>query len=123
MKNNIELVFEYLPVTVPDFDGAHRLRMKVGNQSFDIGDWYENKEQAEWMADMLRLAICKLNAAAIEQATPRSSTKLGGEMIKSYDNLKFCNDCKHYAVSACKAPCKECLPLTRETPKWEPKNG
>lgn len=64
-----ELIFK--PIAVPDYEEATQLILKVGVQQFNINDWCENKEQAEFMAKCLRTAIESLRQQlADKQAMP-----------------------------------------------------
>jgi hypothetical protein len=53
-------------VTVTQFANSEpwRVRLSVGVQSFEIGDGYDDREDAEWTRDMLCIA---LDALAREQ--------------------------------------------------------
>lgn len=44
-----------------------KVRLKVGHQSFDIGDGHDTQEEAEWMRDMLCIA---LDAIVDEEGRP-----------------------------------------------------
>jgi len=44
-------------------DGEWKARLEIGNQTFDICDWQETKEEAVWYCDMMGKALVKLLAA------------------------------------------------------------
>ncbi len=50
----------YTEIIGPLDDDSYRLHLKIGNQGFEIGDGYENKESVEWMRDMLCIALDNL---------------------------------------------------------------
>ncbi len=46
--------------------------LRIGNQTFTIGDAHEAKDEAEWSADMLRKALARLSATAAPVWVPVS---------------------------------------------------
>lgn len=53
--------FLIAPTAVAGEPDAHTLRLSIDNQQFWIGrDYYETKQEAEWMARQLELALNKL---------------------------------------------------------------
>lgn len=68
--------FEYQHVTVMDEPEATQLRLKIGHQSFNINDYCENMEHAEWMAKQLDIALRNI-------ATPPSAKQIRNEAIES----------------------------------------
>lgn len=58
----MERYIEIKPVIVQDFPDAHTVWLKVTNQSFCLADYSETKEDAEWMRDMLCVALAKIVA-------------------------------------------------------------
>jgi len=57
------------PVAVSDEPDAHRVVLKIDNQSFNIGDYYESLEFAEGMKDSLVVALDKLVKAKPDAIT------------------------------------------------------
>lgn len=60
---HMERFTELRPVLVKDYPDAHRLLLKVGNQQFEISSgvgYYDTKEEAEWVRDMLCIALDRL---------------------------------------------------------------
>jgi len=84
---------ERIPVCVDGYPEATQLRLHVGVQSFNINDWMENYEQADFMEKALVIALSNL------QPTP-PTTKLTDDAIlhslkvslaahTDYEPLKF----------------------------------
>jgi hypothetical protein len=44
-------------VTVEEYGGLWRVWLKIGVQSFNVGEDREERGEAEWYADMLRIAL------------------------------------------------------------------
>lgn len=45
------------PVIVADAPEAHQVRLDAGCQHFTIGEYCETKDEAEWLASQLRIAL------------------------------------------------------------------
>lgn len=58
----MEKYVEILPCVVEGEPDARIVRLKVGNQSFNINDHCEDLAHAEWMRDMLCIALAKIVA-------------------------------------------------------------
>lgn len=55
---HMERFVEVAPVIMPDAPDAHNVFLKVENQRFQITPYgCETKEEAEWMRDMLCIAL------------------------------------------------------------------
>lgn len=52
--------FEIRPVVVVGEPDAHCVRLHIDHQSFDINDYCETREQAEWLARQLEVALRRL---------------------------------------------------------------
>jgi hypothetical protein len=50
----------YLPTLVHGYPEATRVRLKIANQTFDIGDYYQTKEDAEFMGKCVMTAMRRL---------------------------------------------------------------
>lgn len=60
----MERYTEIKPVVVEGFPDAHTVWLKATNQSFCVDHYSETKEEAEWMRDMLCVALAKIVADA-----------------------------------------------------------
>jgi hypothetical protein len=61
MKDRLQKFIELRPCVVEGEPGAHNVILKVTNQEFCIGHYAsETKEEAEWMANMLVVALEKI---------------------------------------------------------------
>jgi len=52
------------PVIVADTPDAHQVWLDIGVQHFTVGEYCETKEDAEWHAAQLRIALTALQAGA-----------------------------------------------------------
>lgn len=52
------------PVIVADAPDAHQVWLDIGVQHFTIGEYCETKDEAEWLAAQLRIALTALQAGA-----------------------------------------------------------
>ena len=59
--NNIVNVKSVIVADAPD---AHQVWLDIGVQHFTIGEYCETKEDAEWLAAQLRIALTALQAGA-----------------------------------------------------------
>lgn len=72
----MEKYVEIRPAVMEGYPDAHSVVLKVTNQQFVIGRWAsETKDEAEWLRDMLCVALAKIVADAHGQATPDSNEK------------------------------------------------
>jgi hypothetical protein len=61
----MEKYVEIQPVVMKGYPDAHRVYLKVTSQSFQVTPYgCETKEEAEWMRDMLCIALAKIVADA-----------------------------------------------------------
>jgi hypothetical protein len=58
------------PVIVADTPDAHQVWLDIGVQHFTIGEYCETKDEAEWLAAQLRIALTALQAGAGDVALP-----------------------------------------------------
>lgn len=86
MKNIVNVK----PVIVADTPDAHQVWLDVGCQHFTVGEYCETKDEAEWLAAQLRIALTALQAGAGD-----------GERLAKYDELilavgkKWPNESRH----------------------------
>lgn len=52
------------PVIVADAPDAHQVWLDIGVQHFTIGEYCETKDEAEWLAAQLRIALTTLQSGA-----------------------------------------------------------
>lgn len=61
---HMERFTEIKPCVVKDHSDAHTLSLKIGNQTFrlssGVGEFYDTKDEAEWVRDMLCIALDRL---------------------------------------------------------------
>lgn len=67
------------PVIVSDAPDAHQVWLDVGRQHFTVGEYLETKDEAEWLANQLRIAIGNMKAlqapiAVTDALTERAAT-------------------------------------------------
>ncbi len=73
----MEKYVEIRPVVMEGLPDAHKVFLKVTNQSFCITSHAcETKEEAEWMRDMLCVALAKIVADSAALASQRGTGKI-----------------------------------------------
>ena len=76
--NNIVNVKSVIVADAPD---AHQVWLDVGCQHFTVGEYCETKDEAEWLAAQLRIALTALQAGAGDgwqhiESAPKDGTKV-----------------------------------------------
>lgn len=79
------------------FDTAEgpRIWLIIGNQQFELQHEPENREMADWYAEMLASALCKIvDDQTLQKRVPRSVSACGGCSPESTSDYAECEWCR-----------------------------
>lgn len=116
---------ELLPVAVKGFDGASRVQVTIGVQTFRVGEEYwETREEADWYAGQLRHALSRALATPAQpkasEPQPASDSITPDELWTAIDGNPGIKPTKQEALDAakcCSETADECYDLHKDFPQ------